>query len=190
MAEPTNEDAAKALERLSNPQAPTPQPKPRPSPAAKPQPTKPQPFKPQPAAAKPGAAKSARPKAPSAKAPSPAKKPTPAPAPALPVNLQEALAGTRHAAPGLRTAPRSKSDPVAFQLALKRTAIPVLLTLGFILVSLGVVHFAWKSDDNPVLELPTGIVIGLFTAGAVLWALAALNMVSVRRTLATGREPR
>jgi len=188
MAEPTNEDAAKALERLSNPQAPTPQPKPRPSPAAKPQPTKPQPFKPQPAAAKPGAAKSARPAAPSAKAPSPVKKPTPAPA--LPVNLQEALAGTRHAAPGLRTAPRSKSDPVAFQLALKRTAIPVLLTLGFILVSLGVVHFAWKSDDNPVLELPTGIVIGLFTAGAVLWALAALNMVSVRRTLATPREPR
>ncbi len=182
MAEPTNEDAAKALERLTNPQAPTPQPKPRPAPTAKPQATKPQPFKPQPAAkagaAKASAAKAARPAGPPAKAPVVAKKAAPAP-----VDLQQALAGA-HAAPGLRTAPRAKSDPVAFGLALKRTVIPVLLTLGFVLISLGVVHYAWKSDDNPVLELPTGVVIGMLAAGAVLWGLAALNMASVRRTLA------
>ena len=180
MAEPTNDDAAKALERLTNPQAPTPQPKPRPAPTAKPQPTKPQPFKPQPAG-KPGAAKTVRPAAPAAKAPTkPVKKPEPPPPP---VDLQQALAGTR-AAVGLRTAPRAKSDPVAFQLALKRTAIPILLTLGFILIALGIVHYVWKSDDNPVLELPTSIVIGLLSGGVVLWGLAVLNMLSVRRTLA------
>ena len=180
MTEPSNEDAAKALERLTNPQAPTPQPKPRPAPTAKPQPTKPQPFKPQ---AGGGTGKAARPAAPVAKVPAkPAKKPSPAPPP--PVDLQAALAGSRHTAPGLRTAPRAKSDPAAFQLAIKRTAIPVLLTLGLILLALGVVHFAWNSDDNPVLELPTAVVVALFAVGAVLWGLAALNMISVRRTLA------
>jgi hypothetical protein len=183
--EPTNEDAAKALERLTNPQAPTPQPKPRSAPAAKPQPTKPQPFKPQPVAkagaAKAGAAKTTRPTAPAPKAPTkPVKKPEPPPPP---LDLQQALAGTR-AAVGLRTAPRAKSDPVAFQLALKRTAIPILLTLGFVLIALVIVHYVWKSDDNPVLELPTGIVIGLLAGGVVLWGLALLNMLSVRRTLA------
>jgi hypothetical protein len=176
MAEPTNDDAAKALERLANPQAPTPQPRPRSASTVKPQPTKPQPFKPQAA----GAPKTARPAAPAARAPALAKKAQPA---TPPVDLQQALAGT-HAAPGLRSRARPKSDPVAFQLNLKRTAIPVLLTLGFILIALGTVHFAWKSDDNPVLELPNGIVIGMFAAGAVLWGLALLNMLSVRRTLA------
>jgi len=179
MAEPTNDDAAKALERLTNPQAPTPQPKPRPAPVAKPQPTRPQPFKTQPVV-KGSSKNAARPAAPAAKAAAAEKKQPAAPPP---VDLQTALSGTRHTA-GLRLAPRAKSDPAVLQLALKRTAIPVLLTLGFILTSLGVVHFAWKSDDNPVLELPNHIVIGLFAAGVVLWGLAVLNMLSVRRTLA------
>ena len=180
MAEPTNDDAAKALEKLTNPHAPTPQPKPRPAPTAKPQPTKPQPFKPQPVA-KAGPAKTARPAAPAHASTKTVKKSEPAP-PA--VDLQHALAGARTAAPGLRTARRAKSDPVAFQLALKRTAIPILLTLGFILIALGIVHYAWNSDDNPVLELPKGIVIGLLAGGVVLWVLAVLNMLSVRRAFA------
>jgi hypothetical protein len=182
MAEPSKDDAAKALERLTSPNAPTPQPKPRVAPITKPQPI--------PKPVRPGAPGASRPPAPAVKATSakaPAVRKTPAPPP---VDLQQALAGSHTAAPGLRSTRRPKSDPGALQLTLKRTAIPVLLTLGFILVSLAVVHYAWRSDDNPVLELPTGIVIGLMAGGVVLWGLAGLNMVSVRRGLAARPQPR
>jgi len=180
MAEPTNDDAAKALERLTSPQGPTPQPKPRVAAVVKPQ-VKPQVARP--------TAPSARPSSPATRAPvakTPVAKKAPAPPP---MDVGQALAGTSSKL-GMRAAKRQKSDPAPFQLALKRTVIPVLLTMGFILVSLAVVHYAWRSDDNPVLELPTAVIIGMMAGALVLWALAALNMVSVRRTLAARSQTR
>ncbi len=155
MADPTNDDAAKALDRLTSPDAPRPQPKPRIIPTAKVPITR-------------SAAGKARAPKPVAVAPQP--------------NLQQALAEARKSSSSVRTA--TKSGSRLGGLWLKQTLIPALLTIGLILISLAIVHFAWKSDDNPVVELPRSIVLALLGAGVVCWGLAGANMLSVRRALA------
>jgi hypothetical protein len=175
MAEPTNDDAARALERLSSPDAPTPQPKPRIVPTAKSPSGRP---------AAPSA-KTAKAPAPMAKAPAPTRKPAPV---APPPSLQQALAESRLKPCGPKASPRCKPRTVPRGLGLKQTLIPILLTIGVILISLAIVHFAWKSDDNPVMDLPVWIIIALLAAGSLSWAVAGVNMLSVRRTLASRGE--
>ena len=68
-------------------------------------------------------------------------------------------------------------------MALRRTLIPILLTGGFLLFALALARFAWNSIDNPMLDLPRGILIAMVSLGVVCWLLAAANMFAVRRAL-------
>jgi len=164
MADPTNDEAARALERLASTQAgaPTPQPNPR---AGAPTP---RPATPRPAA--PGAGRSA--------APATSAKPARPQAPAA-QDLQRSLAAA--ATSRAPSSPKPVAKPRASGNTFRRTLIPILLTSGFILIALATVHYAWRSIDNPVVDLSTPIVLCMFATGAVAWALAAANMLAVRR---------
>lgn len=173
MADRENEEAARALERLSAPQTsgPTPQPKPRAAAAS--------------SAAKPARPAAPRPSAPVARPDAPAR-----PRAAEAQDLQHALAAAA-ANPSASGTARAKPPGANARtaLAFRRTVIPILLTLGFILVALALTHYAWKSDDNPVIELSTPIVLAMLATGLLAWLLAAANMLSVRRALRDASPP-
>jgi len=99
---------------------------------------------------------------------------------ASPLDTPAAIASATPAKPARAESARArKKDPLFF----RRTFIPVLLTLGFILVALCVTRFAWKSIDNPMLgvsSMQSAVVGG---AGLLLWAMAAALMSGVARQL-------
>lgn len=72
----------------------------------------------------------------------------------------------------------------------RQTLIPILLTAGFIMVGLGVLHFVWNSENNPLTDLPGWLLAVLFAFGALLWVLAIANMLSVKSALEARRAAR
>jgi hypothetical protein len=70
----------------------------------------------------------------------------------------------------------------------RQTLIPILLTAGFIMVGLGTLHFIWSGENNPLSDLPGWLLAVLFGFGALLWILAAANMLSVNSALQTQRS--
>lgn len=159
MSDTEKDEAARALERLMSGQsaAPTPQPKPRAAPTPQ--------VRVNPAVAKP--------------APKPAQKVARPAAPSSPPqqSLAQAMAAQR---PAVSKKAKSREKP---GMNLRRTLIPVLLTGGFLLLALATVRFAWNSIDNPMLDLPRGVLIAMVSLGVVCWLLAAANMFAVRRAL-------
>ena len=67
-------------------------------------------------------------------------------------------------------------------LSLRRTFIPILLTAGFILFTLGVLRFLWQGN-NPLLGLQPWLVALMFVFALALWGLAALNMLAVKHQI-------
>jgi hypothetical protein len=161
MPDPDNDEVARALERLTSSPgkapASNPRNRPAPSPKVRAAPVAAQPAKaPQKPKARP-VQKIARPAAPAE---------TKAPAPAKP-----------------KPVPKKKTPPPIPGLALKRTLIPTLLTGGALLLALATVRYAWNSIDNPLLDVPRSMVIGMACVGVVCWLLAAANMYLVHRTI-------
>lgn len=85
-----------------------------------------------------------------------------------------------------------KPKPVPFgqSVGARRTFIPILLTGGFIMVALGVLHFVWLADNNPTGGLPVWLVALLFLFGLVLWGAAFANMMTVKHLLDAQRSQR
>ena len=78
--------------------------------------------------------------------------------------------------------PVSSGVPLFKSLVFRRTAIPVLLTSG--LLMLAVAGFRYVVDPDSVLALlPPWISVVLLAAAALLLLVAALNMAQVRQQL-------
>jgi hypothetical protein len=76
-------------------------------------------------------------------------------------------------------------NAVSHSLGFKRTIIPILLTCGALL--LGTASLKWAlGADSPMARLPMGVVTACAAVGAILLAIAALNMLQVRDELARG----
>jgi len=99
---------------------------------------------------------------------------------ATPLDAPAAMASSLEAKPAEKQVTKTSNAGAS---PFRRTMIPILLTLGFILVALCAVRFVWKSDDNPMLGVSPieAAVFGGF--GIVVWALAALLMSGVARQL-------
>lgn len=88
-------------------------------------------------------------------------------------------------------APRPKRQAFGQSIHFRQTLIPILLTAGFIMISLGALHFTWSSENNPMTDLPGWFLGVLFGFGALLWVLAVANMLSVKSALqAQARRPK
>jgi hypothetical protein len=72
-----------------------------------------------------------------------------------------------------------KSRPLQF----RRTVIPILLTLGVALPSLGGAYFALNKDSTFRASVSAAVAIVLLACGPVLLLLALLNMMQVRAAL-------
>ena len=72
-------------------------------------------------------------------------------------------------------------------LEYRRTIIPVLLTSGTLMLVFGILKF-FAGPDSMLQSVPTWIPIALLLAGALLLALAGVNMVSVRAQLAADKK--
>lgn len=80
-------------------------------------------------------------------------------------------------------APKTKRQPFGQSIHFRQTLIPILLTAGFIMVSLGALHFIWTGENNPLTDLPGWLLGVLLGFGALLWVLAIANMLSVKSAL-------
>jgi hypothetical protein len=62
----------------------------------------------------------------------------------------------------------------------KRTAVPILLTWGALMIGAGTAR--WMVDEDSVLaDLPKTMAIAMLVLGAAVLALAAVNMRAIRR---------
>ena len=68
-------------------------------------------------------------------------------------------------------------------LRFRQTIIPILLTAGLIMIGLATLHFAWRSENNPMGGLPVWLLVLLFVFGAAMWVLAVTNMLVVKQQL-------
>ncbi len=66
---------------------------------------------------------------------------------------------------------------------IKRTMIPILLTIGMLLILFGALKYV-RGPDSPYAALPGSIVITAFGGGAVLLVFAVLNMLQVKAEMA------
>ena len=80
-------------------------------------------------------------------------------------------------------APKQKGVAFGQSISFRQTLIPILLTGGLIMIGLGSLRFIWQSENNPLGGLPIVLVIILFVFGAILWGLAAANMIVVKQIL-------
>jgi hypothetical protein len=64
----------------------------------------------------------------------------------------------------------------------RRTLIPILLTCGVLLIIFGSLKFV-SGPDSVLTDLSIGIPIGLFVMAIILLALAAVNMISVKKQM-------
>lgn len=84
--------------------------------------------------------------------------------------------------------PRPKRLPLYARLGFRRTLIPILITMGLCLPTLGIWWFALDADNpfrNPDLPFPPlALPVALLGVGAVMLALAVMNMLQVRKQLA------
>jgi hypothetical protein len=86
----------------------------------------------------------------------------------------------------------NKPKPVPFgqSLGARQTFIPILLTGGFIMAAMGVLHFVWHAENNPMGGLPVWLVALLFFLGLVLWGTAFANMMAVKHIVEAQRKAR
>jgi hypothetical protein len=87
-------------------------------------------------------------------------------------------------------ASKAKPKPFGQSIQFRQTLIPVLLTAGFIMITLGVLHFVWSGENNPLSDLPGWLLAVLFLFGAMLWGLAAANMLSVKSAIEAQQRQR
>ena len=80
-------------------------------------------------------------------------------------------------------ATKAKRVPTGASLKFRRTVIPILLTGGLIMAVLGIVHFAWTGENNPMGGLPVWLVGVLFAFALLLWVLAGANMMAVKQMM-------
>jgi hypothetical protein len=76
--------------------------------------------------------------------------------------------------------------PIFKSLQFRRTAIPVLLTTGVLLLFVAALKFL-VNRDAVLATMPVGMCLGLAGAGVLLLCVGALNVVQVRRQLADGQ---
>jgi hypothetical protein len=119
---------------------------------------------------------------------------TPAPGPVAPIEVKEIehdelqgphveSSSVKPQAPRGRSAPRPTSAAAAKRsVEHKRTMIPILLTIGVILMGLGVLRFV-SGSDSPFSLLPVWFVAVLIAMGLASLGLAALNMSIVKHAL-------
>jgi hypothetical protein len=72
-------------------------------------------------------------------------------------------------------------------LEYRRTLIPILLTCGTLLLGFGILKFVAGSDST-LQFIPSWIPIGLLCTGALLLALAGVNMMSVKQQLTAAKS--
>jgi hypothetical protein len=211
MAQPDPDDLADALSKLAGGEIAPSEQEP-PAPQAQPT-TTPAPSAPKPAAkpaARPGAARPQRPTTPAPRPAAPVKAPPPiAPTPealldvnlssgaglALPseqpeivddddaVNVPAPDAAVFAPRPRTRPAPRRGRAAMYQTIEFRRTIIPILLTCGTLVIIFGSLKYT-LGQDSALAELPAWLPIVLFITGAVLLALAVVNMLSVKHQLA------
>jgi hypothetical protein len=85
-------------------------------------------------------------------------------------------------------ASRPKRQAFGHSIGFRQTLIPILLTGGFILIMLGLLHFLWSGEGNPLTDLPGWLLAVLFLFGLMLWGFAAANMMSVKAALDRQRK--
>lgn len=85
-------------------------------------------------------------------------------------------------------ASKPKRPAFGHSVGFRQTLIPILLTAGFIMVMLGLLHFLWGGDNNPLADLPGWLLAVLFLFGFMLWGFAAANMLSVKAALDRQRK--
>jgi hypothetical protein len=96
------------------------------------------------------------------------------------VIIQESdVASVKSAAP----AHARKRSRYLGSLAFRRTAIPVLLTIGAMLILAAIVR-RHANEDAPLSMIPAWTSVVGFIAGAALLGVALLNMLQVRSELA------
>jgi hypothetical protein len=83
--------------------------------------------------------------------------------------------------------PRAARVPMFKTLQFRRTAIPILLTTGLILLAVVGLKFV-VHPDSALAALPSGMIAALVGAAAVLMLVALLNMAQVRRQLAAEKQ--
>ena len=86
---------------------------------------------------------------------------------------------------GPRAHPRPSAPrvPMFKTLKFRRTAIPILLTAGAILLAVVALRFL-VNPDAVLATLPLGMCAALAGAAVLLWGVAAMNMAQVRHQLA------
>ena len=84
----------------------------------------------------------------------------------------------KHRAAAARTAP----PPMHQSLRVRRTIVPILLTLGLLLPLLGALWFL-TDDDSPFRALNIAVPISLIAVGVILFILAILNIVHLAHVL-------
>ena len=77
----------------------------------------------------------------------------------------------------------ARRTPISHKLGFRRTAIPVLLTTGVMMLLMGVAR--WFVDEEAALaRMPVWVVGLLIVAGVAFLLLGVLNMLFVRAELA------
>jgi len=86
-------------------------------------------------------------------------------------------------------APRQRTSDLIVQRNLRthRTAIPILLTTGVLLWSIGLLKWL-TPQDSPFAQWPIAMPIVMFVVGLGLLALAYVNMIHVRTQLSRPRH--
>jgi hypothetical protein len=85
--------------------------------------------------------------------------------------------------PRTRHGPAGPHVPLFKTLNFRRTAIPVLLTTGLLLLFVAALKFL-VNGDAVLATMPMGMCLGLAGAGILLLCVAALNVTQVRHQLA------
>ncbi|MGH7178390.1 MAG: hypothetical protein ACREJC_13510 [Tepidisphaeraceae bacterium] len=86
-----------------------------------------------------------------------------------------------------RTSAPERRVPFFARLGVRRTLIPILLTLGGSLIALGTLWFR-LDPDSPLRDLGSTPAIAFLVLGPVLLLLAVLNMAQVAKQMAAGRR--
>ncbi|HSV13678.1 MAG TPA: hypothetical protein VLI90_05425 [Tepidisphaeraceae bacterium] len=85
--------------------------------------------------------------------------------------------------PRTRPALRTGRSVIYQTIEFRRTIIPILLTCGTLVILFGSLKYT-LGPDSALAELPSWLPVVLFITGAVLIALAVVNMLSVKHQLA------
>ena len=81
------------------------------------------------------------------------------------------------------TATKARPAPIYTRLTFRRTIIPILLTMGIALPGCAV-WWAIQDEDSPLKSLGVKFPLTFVGLGLVMLALAIVNMIQVKNTLA------